>query len=1273
MKRSISNLEWIKRIEAVLGIRESPENELTAFRNKAMDGTSLWITRRRDYIDWIQNCEEPQRPRLFWLIGLPATGKTVLASVVINHLQLHGEECQYHFFNSGHQAKQTVAYCLRSIASQLVRTNEEFRDKLFTLHEEYGIAFTSQNQNFGVIWEKIFEGIIFKMRFKKPLFWVLDAVDEADSQSLIISHLMKMQSLTPIRVFLTSRPIKVPPVSLAHGSSITTCFLSEFDTMEDIRAYVHNAVRAALPDDEFVQDDVIDQILRKASGSFLWVKLALETLQENWHTQDDIYKALTEVPKGMEPLYQQMLGIIEGQSPRLQLIANRILTWTACSWRPLSITELQVALEPEFKGFVSLEDTIVRTCGHFISVDNSKVTLIHMTARDFLLGDRNGTPAFVNSKYGHEGIAIFCLKYLSNHSWKRVFKSVENSMRGVRKKPKTNGLLLAEKDHPALGYATCYWAYHVSKSNLDSQILIESLETFFTRYCLSWIEAIALSGNLRYLIRSAQYLKAFAKRRSRSLKHKTLDLPLSLKDPPEDYAKNIQLWANDFIRIVGKFGSNLVQSPSSIHRLVPLFCPRGSMIGETYATSKEKLISVAGLSADGWDDCLASVNVGKSETASTVLATDAYFATLIKKNGTIVIWYSQTCEMARKMHHDEYVSLMTLNNAHNLLATAGVWTYRVWEISSGKELYRLPKKSQSLTMVISFGCFNLELFVGLDDCSVTCYDLETAEQKSRFVARNSQDNLQGCPRVMALSPDLRNVAIAWRGNPPVIWDMTASQFQHPQRCRIAGRTDSICAPEQIEWQKDGNSILVLCQGTKLVEWHIYDEEQIEFDHIKPRDMTISQDGNLLLTSDSMGTMSIWTFPRLNLIYQLTNENEFIRNLVFSPDGQRFYDTRESQCNVWEPDALVRPDEHDLEDQSSVAGSSTVAEPIISYDERSQSQVTALASDSKDKYYCCGREDGSVMIHDAVDGSKLRKAYSHGTFSSVILLMWSASGKYMVSCDDSGRVLAKRLEGKEVGKWSVFPLLDFRLDEPVQQFLFSGNETLLLVSTSSTDCIWDLKAKNMLCHRHWGSQQSRRWIEHPLNTELLLWIDPAEVHTHSWRTLEDKSSIEKSSSRPGTPVLTSCQHHSFAPASAHEKLVHWISLTGDKRYLVYETLPVAAHTSTRSSSGLHLEFLSTSSLRIQHPQSFTSDCMADLEGQVKRLIGIHEDKIVFLNYDYWLCTWKIDAGADDVRKHFFLPKDWLNTGGLQMAMLNAQGTFFCPKHGNVAIVRHGMRL
>jgi WD40 repeat protein len=119
------------------------------------------------------------------------------------------------------------------------------------------------------------------------------------------------------------------------------------------------------------------------------------------------------------------------------------------------------------------------------------------------------------------------------------------------------------------------------------------------------------------------------------------------------------------------------------------------------------------------------------------------------------------CEEARRIYHKEYVSMIALNKAGTCLATAGISAYRIWELASGKELFCLLKTNEALTTAIAFGFEDHELYIGLNDCSVTCYNLKTSIVISQFVAEGPLCELQGCPRVMAISPDLRKAAIAW--------------------------------------------------------------------------------------------------------------------------------------------------------------------------------------------------------------------------------------------------------------------------------------------------------------------------------------------------------------------------------------------------------------------------------------------------------------------------------------------------------------------------------
>lgn len=127
---------------------------------------------------------------------------------------------------------------------------------------------------------------------------------------------------------------------------------------------------------------------------------------------------------------------------------------------------------------------------------------------------------------------------------------------------------------------------------------------------------------------------------------------------------------------------------------------------------------------------------------------------------------------------------MELNRAGTRLATLGSETYRVWDIASGKELYRMPKTAEERTMTVAFGPTDSELLIGLDNCSITCYDLETLLVKSRWVAQDSLYELRGCPLLMSISPDQRKIAMAWKGNPLMVWDLT--QLKPPQSAESQG-------------------------------------------------------------------------------------------------------------------------------------------------------------------------------------------------------------------------------------------------------------------------------------------------------------------------------------------------------------------------------------------------------------------------------------------------------------------------------------------------------
>ena len=1274
----------LQTLSSLLGIQEV----ISRTKYPGMEGTCHWIQNRSYYDIWARSSTDMLR--VLWLTGLPGIGKSTLAQAIVNSLKGDEESedihpgCQYHFFTFSDVSKRKVAYALRCIAFQLALEHEGFCQRLLLVYQKTGLRL--EQQEVQVIWTRIFEGIIFKMEFHRPLYWVFDGLDESDAALSLVNSVFKAKPKSPIRIFFTSRPAS-SLLNLAHSQRecLTHVPLTVRDTKDDVKLFIWATLQDTIPTGTETRERIAQQMFSKASGSFVWVKLALKTLERAWHTEDDIRRALADVPQGMHGLFNRMASSIEDtkqENPRNYALASRILAWATCSAEPLTTTQLAAALEPEFTKLQNLEATILDLCGLFITVSDGKVMPIHETAKAFLLGThlkprQKSAAPLVDGPVCHEHLAAICLKYLCSDRWRNVLMGMPEDGSAGTKVISENRLTLLLSEQPFLSYAVSYWAYHVSRVDSESDQILPLLHEFFDRHLLSWIHACVVLCGLRVVTRTAQYVKTYGRNRdSKSLLGSTASL--SWND-----ANFFRLWAIDLNRIVGRFGRNLAEKPTSIYKIVPPLCPKGSIMYKTYAS--QGTISLHGISSETWDDCLARLPIGEERTIYRVLSTVAYFVCLIAVGGEIIVCYTETCEEARRMIHGEYVPHMAVNKSGSMLATAGIETFRVWELISGDQLYRIDRPGSSLVMTIAFGS-NDELFVGYDSCIVASYDMEKGVALSEYLAEEEDDeDYHPCPRAMVLSPDVTRLAIVFRGRPVLIWDISAPGRRPIQCVRHSDLEkqsgDMWDQLDSIIWHPDGLSVFVLYQDTTIVRFFLTDDKIVENCETSAREMVISHDGSLLLTSDNAGTLSLWSLPGFHLVYRVPHE-EFVRDLAFSPDSQRFYDVRGAICNIWEPDVLLRAGDDDSEDLSATEASDTVfSDPVFATDANTRSQITMIAHGPNNRYCACGKDDGSVSIYSTLDGSKLRKAYSHSNGAAVIALAWSLAGKYMASADDNGRILAKKLEAKEEqGKWAVFPCLDFRDQESVRQIIFHRGERLMLISFSTSDRVWNLKTKQEVWRRDRQQAQLQLWINHPTQKSLLLCMRPDKATVYDWLPPAGQSTHETPRATPSRAFtgLSSGKSSPTSPTAAADistPRVRRVALSESRKCIVIEVLPgISAHTKL-GNKALRLEVAYPETA--QTPGAGTSIKRVLLEGiacSVRRFLGCYKDHIVFLNHEYWVCTWPLGApSAAAIKRHFFLPRDCISPSSLPLVMLLETGSIVFPKNGELAVVQNGVRL
>lgn len=441
--------------------------------------------------------------------------------------------------------------------------------------------------------------------------------------------------------------------------------------------------------------------------------------------------------------------MISAQAPRPRVIAMRILTWTVCSFRPLELAELEVALENEFGSFPSLRDTITQTYGNFVVVEKSRVVPIHDTARDSLLHRTAGLPLTISPGSGHANITDVCLRYLMDpvKNWKRTFsRESPGYWDGRRKRDRS----VFFDSYPFLSYSITWWSYHASLAILDSRLVTLVFE-FFSRSCLLWIQGIALLGDMTVLIHAAQYIKTLSKsiRMASSALSTNLDL---------DQDKALDYWAKDLIRVVGRFGNVLLQDPTSIYNNIIPLCPRRSMINRTYGNVGG--LSIDGMSADTWDDCLARMDLEDEDFDFQVRCTGSYVVTVGRIYGSLIVWNAESCEETRRLKHGEHLSAVGCSALSPLVATAGMRTLRVWDVATGEEIYCLqnPHHGEAAfairVLALSFHADDKELLVGYADSAIYCVDLENSHIKWRFTIKEPGNYYQRhLPYFISISPD----------------------------------------------------------------------------------------------------------------------------------------------------------------------------------------------------------------------------------------------------------------------------------------------------------------------------------------------------------------------------------------------------------------------------------------------------------------------------------------------------------------------------------------
>ena len=251
-------------LKSTLAITELPDIDYIFYRDQWTQGTGEWILGDEVYLRWQR--DQITKPQILWLKGGPGTGKSVLSSFIINSLAEQDCCCQYFFIRFNDRKKTTLSLLLRSIAYQIAQSVPDFAKKIGELADE-AIDFETADPK--TIWERIFKSILFKIGDCKPLYWIIDGIDEADEPKTLIKLLSNIPiASVPIRLLLVARETSEITNALKRiPSSIELHDISIEGHMEDLCNHILHELDILGTSD--FKDNIVQRVVEGSQNNFL--------------------------------------------------------------------------------------------------------------------------------------------------------------------------------------------------------------------------------------------------------------------------------------------------------------------------------------------------------------------------------------------------------------------------------------------------------------------------------------------------------------------------------------------------------------------------------------------------------------------------------------------------------------------------------------------------------------------------------------------------------------------------------------------------------------------------------------------------------------------------------------------------------------------------------------------------------------------------------------------------------------------------------------------
>ncbi|RDW60295.1 hypothetical protein BP5796_11901 [Coleophoma crateriformis] len=288
------------------------------------------------FVDWLR-----QEDGVYWINGKAGSGKSTLMRYIYesertkDELQkwagsMSVEMCGFFFWNSGDEEQKSQRGLLRSLLFEILNRHRVLLSEIMPEVWEIWSARAT-----GLISRKLpldspllppepkpwtvaqllraFRKVLKTLQNEVKLSLFIDGLDEyGDDYDDILSLLEEFSNSPNLKICLSSRPLMAFERAFAGLPSLKLQNLTHGDISHYVkdRLYSNKYMLVLSAQHAAAVSGLVDEIVGKASGVFLWVKLVVKSLLHGLRDHNrisDLHKRVRHLPADLEALYAHML------------------------------------------------------------------------------------------------------------------------------------------------------------------------------------------------------------------------------------------------------------------------------------------------------------------------------------------------------------------------------------------------------------------------------------------------------------------------------------------------------------------------------------------------------------------------------------------------------------------------------------------------------------------------------------------------------------------------------------------------------------------------------------------------------------------------------------------------------------------------------------------------------------------------------------------------------------------------------------------------------